>query len=47
MRGLEADPKFQNLLHWRRHQAPDLSREFGGEPEGRGAGADWPTGSFR
>ena len=32
----ETDPKFPNLLHWRRRQAPDLSREFGGEPEGRG-----------
>ena len=31
-----ADPKFPNLLHWRMHQAPDLSYGFGGGPEGAG-----------
>jgi hypothetical protein len=34
--GLESDPKFQNPLHWRRHQAPGLSVAFGGRPEGMG-----------
>jgi hypothetical protein len=36
MRGLEADPKFQNLPHWRRHQAPVLFGEFGWYRRGMG-----------